>query len=153
MNYSKLGSDDQIKRINKNHYQLVTLFQFMIGNTDWSLSQRHNMEFVQDEQGEVYNIPYDFDYSGLVNAHYSNPHPQLPIQNVTERMLQYRGKHTDELQETIEFFKSKKSDIISVIDNHAVSFGDSQYVKSYIEDFYEIIETPDSLQQVFERYK
>lgn len=140
-----------ISKINKEQYQLIVLFQYMIGNTDWSLSQRHNVEFVQLKDEEIILVPYDFDYAGLVNAKYAVPHPQLPIKHVTERMLQYRGKHTDELELAIQIINSRKADLyntLEVIQKETNS--QLEDVKNYLDSFFEIINTPSTLQESFE---
>ncbi len=41
----------------------MTLFEFMIGNTDYSIFGRHNVRIVEHGSGLVYPIPYDFDVS------------------------------------------------------------------------------------------
>ncbi len=69
---------------------LVTVFQYLIGNTDWSVIMIHNIRLVQVE-GHVYFLPvaYDFDWSGVVNATYARPDPKLGTKTVRERI--YRG--------------------------------------------------------------
>lgn len=63
----------------------LALFQYMIGNTDWSIVRERNVVLLQDSDGKQHPLPYDFDMSGLVNAHYAGPAPGLPIDKVTER--------------------------------------------------------------------
>ena len=69
---------------------LVTLFQYLIGNTDWSVIMIHNIRLIQVE-GSPYFLPvaYDFDWSGVVNATYARPDPKLGTKHVRERV--YRG--------------------------------------------------------------
>ena len=45
-------------------------FQYMIGNTDYSIAQQHNQKLLYIDK-KIVPIPYDFDMSGLVNASYS----------------------------------------------------------------------------------
>ena len=63
----------------------VALFQYMIGNTDWSIVRERNVALLLGEDGYQRPLPFDFDMSGLVNAHYAGPAPGLPIDDVTER--------------------------------------------------------------------
>jgi hypothetical protein len=69
---------------------LVAVFQYLIGNTDWSVIMIHNIRLVQVE-GHPYFLPvaYDFDWSGVVNASYARPDPQLGTRTVRDRI--YRG--------------------------------------------------------------
>ena len=65
----------------------VALFQFMIGNTDWSIEQQENIVILQMQDGRQVPVLYDLDQSGLVNAHYAKPAPDLPIRTVRERVF------------------------------------------------------------------
>ena len=69
---------------------LVTVFQYLIGNTDWSVIMIHNIRLVQVE-GHPFFLPvaYDFDWSGVVNAAYARPDQKLGTKTVRERV--YRG--------------------------------------------------------------
>ncbi|MEM1119502.1 MAG: hypothetical protein AAGJ18_03595 [Bacteroidota bacterium] len=105
----------KISRVDKEQYKKMVLFQYMIGNTDWNLSKGHNVKWVQPKDSEVpIPIPYDFDYCGLVNAPYAVPHPQIPIKNVRQRYLQWRGKSKEVLLPVYENFKIRKADFIAV---------------------------------------
>jgi hypothetical protein len=64
------------------------LFQYMIGNTDWSFSALHNLE-IMAKDGTYFPVPYDFDFSGAVEASYATPMPNIGIRSVRQRV--YRG--------------------------------------------------------------
>lgn len=66
----------------------VALFQYMIGNTDWHDAQIHNVASLL-MGGRVVSVPYDFDFSGAVDAPYAGPNPDLPVKDVKDRF--YRG--------------------------------------------------------------
>ena len=61
---------------------LLSLFEYMIGNTDMSLAKLHNIILVRASNGTVYPVPYDFDYSGLVNARYAVPAKALNLPTI-----------------------------------------------------------------------
>ena len=73
------------------------MFQHMIANHDWSMRAGpqgdeccHNAKLIGPRgAGTVITIPYDFDYSGFVNAPYATPPEQLKINDVKQRF--YRG--------------------------------------------------------------
>lgn len=117
------------------------LFEFMIGNTDWSVPAQHNtLLFVTSFKRPPVVFPYDFDCCGLVNAPYAQPQPELGIASVTER--KYRGfpRSDGELQMAINIFNLLKADYWKVIDNTTILNNDSkQEIKDYLEEFYEII--------------
>ncbi|NND07017.1 MAG: hypothetical protein HKN87_11610 [Saprospiraceae bacterium] len=136
-----------ISIIDAQSYNLMVLFQYMIGNTDWNLSKRHNIELVvTDSSSAPIAIPYDFDYSGLVNAPYAHAHPDLPIANVRERLFQWRGNDGKTLVEPITIFIENKSRIFDLLEN--CSLHDKQAkveMIRYIEEFYAIIESPEAV--------
>lgn len=80
---------------NSEHAALVFVFQYLIGNTDWSLVRNPEDEFcchngdIFDIGPDRYVVPYDFDLSGLVDAWYAKPDASLRIRSVTKRL--YRG--------------------------------------------------------------
>ena len=67
------------------------LFQYLIGNTDWDLFMSRNMHLLQDKQtGRYIIVPYDFDFSGFVNASYAIPNPDYKLKTLRQRA--YLGK-------------------------------------------------------------
>lgn len=121
------------------------LFQFMIGNTDYSIGYRHNEKlFYIDDK--IVPVPYDFDMSGLVNASYAVVsainNKKLPITKVTDRL--YRGFDRDDeiLQQIRNEFLNHEQEIYSLMDHYQIYFRypkEFKECKSYIEGFYKII--------------
>jgi hypothetical protein len=73
----------------------VALFEYMIGNLDWSMRAGpqgegccHNTKLIMGSSGLIVPLPYDFDYSGLVDAPYSVPPEGFPVKNVKSRYYQ-----------------------------------------------------------------
>lgn len=120
----------------------MSIFQFMIGNTDWYIYNRHNLKILSTPRYRLgLVVPYDFDYSGLINAPYAAPHKWFPMESVRERF--YIGYCRDDPTWTknLQLFRDKKTEIIALFKN--TPFLENYSRKSgikYIEDFYEIIE-------------
>jgi len=89
---------------------LMSLMQYLVGNTDFSFSARHNLEFV-NKNGAIYPIIFDYDQAGVINTIYSQPDPSLGIRSVTERV--YRGLcvPTDTLKKVLAEIKAKRPEI------------------------------------------
>ncbi len=66
---------------------LITVFQFMIGNTDWNIAEHRNLRFLRLPAGDLVPIPFDFDFCGFVNAPYATPKAETGLRNVQERHL------------------------------------------------------------------
>jgi hypothetical protein len=87
----------------------------MIGNTDWSNTTQHNSKMLDIGQRKFVPVPYDFDYSGFVNAPYAIPYDYLPIKKVTDRL--YRGIcRSHELTQFVKGdFLGRESQILSTL--------------------------------------
>jgi len=139
-----LPSESSIKKIHKEKYMLLTLFQYLIGNTDWNFSRRHNVKLLNcDEQYGPTPIPYDFDFSGLVNASYASPHPMLPIDRVTDRLLQWRGDVNENFSSTVDLFVEKKDELLKLVENTGgLSESERQVIRTYMSEFYQVVSSP-----------
>ena len=63
----------------------MMLFNYMIGNTDFSLYTLHNVRVVQDRERTLFTVPYDFDLSGFVSPPYAIPDRRLGTDEVARR--------------------------------------------------------------------
>lgn len=111
-----IKSDNQpLKKIDAQQYQLFLVFQYMVGNTDWNLSNQHNIKLLRLKGTNApVPVPYDFDFSGLVDASYAEPYPTLPIDDVKERFFQFRGKKDANFDQVFSIFKKKKAEILEL---------------------------------------
>ncbi|MEZ4886175.1 MAG: hypothetical protein R3E32_15680 [Chitinophagales bacterium] len=128
----------------------VAIFQFMIGNLDWSVQENHNMKICYNIGGLPYCIPYDFDLTGIVDAEYALPPEMLPVNTVRDRL--YRGfcRTPEEFEVAFEEFRAAK-DAIYAIYNESELLSE-KYVNNtikYLDDFYEIINNPKLVKQHF----
>lgn len=126
---------------------LFGVFQYMIGNTDFSVSALHNVELFFGNDGLVAPIAYDFDFAGVVNATYAVPDPKLSLVNVRQRL--YRGYCTEPEQyaKVFALFKEKKPEIYALYSDSIGKLMDRGTVRStlkYFDEFYETIADPRS---------
>jgi hypothetical protein len=119
---------------------LVAMFEYMIGNTDWSVYANHNIKLMQDTANNTskpYAVAYDFDYSGLVNAEYAVPDEILGTQSVMERV--YRGfpREVGELREMANVFLAKKDAMLAEINNSKfLNDRSKKEMLNYLESFF-----------------
>ncbi|MDK1023864.1 MAG: hypothetical protein QGD92_06475 [Gammaproteobacteria bacterium] len=134
---------------------LVSVFQFFIGNTDWSVIEGeteeaccHNAKLLGNDEAVYFGIPYDFDFSGLIAARYAHPNPRFPIRNVRTRY--YRGFCQPDaiLNTTLGQFRAHRNTIYSLV-SEQVLLDDKVKTKSlkYLDGFYAIIEDPKRLER------
>lgn len=121
------------------------LFQFMIGNTDFSQAYQHNVKLFYVDN-KMIPVPYDFDMSGFVNASYAVVSQingeSLDTKSVTDR--KYRGFIRDEtiFEEVRQEFIVKKTEMLAVLDANSNYFKDSKAfstAKNYLNSFFDII--------------
>ena len=121
----------------------VAVFEYMIGNTDWSVPYLHNIRLFDNGQAGSLPVPYDFDYSGIVEASYAIPPEQLGIQSVRERL--YRGPVYSAalFQRVFDKFNDIKPQFYALYQNN--NRLDKSYVKrtlKYLDEFYALINKP-----------
>lgn len=122
---------------------LLCMFAYMTGNTDWSVAGRHNIKLVHKDQ-QLIPIPYDFDYTGLVNTYYAIPREGFGLTNVRERA--YFGPCRELLNYTIaaQQIKNKKIEFHQLIESfELLDSSNKKYMHLYLNEFYKNIERPD----------
>lgn len=126
----------------------VELFEFMIGNTDWSILKGHNVAHLRAADKTVVAVPYDFDSSGIVDASYATPPPNLRIQKVTQRV--YRGFCHSGLDWNALFqrFEAEREPILALIEQvPSLDEYERSKVRAYVGSFYEILGSAERRQE------
>ena len=128
---------------------LQDVFQYMIGNTDWSSDEQHNVKMMLLPSKAKVPVPYDYDMSGLVNASYSVVSPLIPIQNVRER--HFRGLCRNE--ELGEYVRLKYIELEPALRATVESLRDQMRpqemvaVEDYLKDFFSIVKNKKSFEE------
>ena len=147
-----------LARLDRAHAALVYVFQYLIGNTDWSFVTAEHEEFcchngdLMDIDGTIYYLPYDFDLAGIVNARYARPQPKMRLRSVRQR--RYRGFCTDTetLRAAIRHLNARRDDIHEVIGaTPGLSDKDSEKIADYLDAYFERAQDEDKLLRSFER--
>jgi hypothetical protein len=123
----------------------LAMFQYMIGNTDYSVTKHHNVKVIFVNKKFI-PVPYDFDLAGYVNTSYAivsqTRKQNLPIEKVTERYyMGYQRDYKLFLQVRQEFI-AHKQDLLAIINANESYFEDNRSyttAQKYIEDFFRII--------------
>ncbi len=135
-----------LAQYNKEQLNLLSVFQFMIGNEDYRLKYLRNVKMVQMPNGQMQAIPYDFDASGLVNAPYAQADKDLRLETVLQRQFTGSFKNKKERAATIDYVLSKKADLLQTIQDIAhLDAASKAEATQYIGDFFDIIENRASL--------
>ena len=143
---------DQLEPVQAN---LVEVFQFLIGNTDFSMIRGpegdrccHNIVLLAAPDGRFVPVPYDFDATGIVDAPYARPVEGLGIDKVRHRL--YRGycRPTPALDATLVVFRAARADIYALFrDDARLERHTVDRTIDYLDAFYAIIDQPEALQK------
>jgi hypothetical protein len=122
---------------------VASVFNYMIGNTDFSPVFFHNAKLIRIQDGRYLPVPYDFDFSGAVDTRYAAPAPSLSIRSVTDRL--YRGFCRPELQyEPVRaLFDGQRQAVWDLYEGFTLLDEDHREdVIEFFEDFYEVMDDP-----------
>jgi len=139
-----------VRQIHPEDLNLTSVFQYMIGNTDFSPIASdptgtccHNQTLLVREGQLHYTVPYDFDLSGLVDAPHGFANPRFKLRSPRQRLYRGRCVNNDYLPATLELFRQRRDDIENLIQNQAeLDQGHRKSMLSFISDFYETIDNP-----------
>ncbi|MBI1809410.1 MAG: hypothetical protein HYR75_05875 [Gemmatimonadetes bacterium] len=124
----------------------VGMFEYFIGNTDWSIAALHNIVLVSDTLAHIAPVPYDFDWSGAVNARYAFPDARFKTHSVRKRI--YRGDCRDEkaLRPVVERFVAKRSAIDALFAGlPQLDASRAKEMRAYFDEFWSTVSRPASI--------
>ena len=102
--------------VDRNHYILIAFFQYMIVNTDWSLPIMHNIDLVSLDYFEPpIPVPFDFDWSGLINIPYKVPTMAGMQTRVPERVYKGPCLTRKEAKRYKKYFEDKEKYLFDVV--------------------------------------
>ena len=124
-------------------------FQFLLGNTDFSVAYQHNGKLMYKDN-QFIPLPYDFDMTGWVNPSYAKVNVSLGINSVQERV--YRGFKRDQeyFDQVREQFIEKKSELMDLVAGFESEFSNPDEFKTmfdFMADFYDVLEDDDKFEK------
>ncbi len=133
-------------------FGLMQLFAYMAGNTDWSVAGLHNVTMLRDSSGTVHPVPYDFDWSGAVEARYSFPDKSLPIRTVRDRLWRGDCRTAEEMAPVFERFKARRASMDSAYTAlDPLTPAVKGRMKKYFDEFWPMLDNPAKTVATFKR--
>ncbi|CAH0998675.1 hypothetical protein LEM8419_00020 [Neolewinella maritima] len=109
----------------------VALFQYMIGNHDFSTLLTRNLKLLRTADGRLTSVPYDFDFSGLVSPPYLNA-------KVKERHLIWEFTDTPDFTAATATLLSLEEQLLQQVEEYAaLDKGSKRKISKYLRGFFQ----------------
>jgi len=140
--------------LDAGYTNLINVYQYLIGNTDFSLIRgpdddnccHNSVPF--SAGGEITPIPYDLDFSGLVNAPYAEPHPRFKLRSVLVRKYRGQCSNNERMPETIAYIQSKRAEIYGLVDDLVdLDKRSRKQVIGYLDGFFKEVSNEKTVQK------
>jgi len=144
-----------LAQLNPHDAQRFAIFQYMIGNLDWAMTAGppgddccHNSRPIgaENARANLTPTPYDFDFSGMVDAPYATPPANIKVANV--RIRKFRGfcRYNEQASGVAAEFLAHKTAILAVLDQ-TPQLDESRRKKAgaYLATFFDQIGNPQEL--------
>jgi len=147
--------ETEIELLQPDHLNLTSVFQYLIGNTDFSPVAPspydeccHNYDLFKNDSELLVAIPYDFDQSGFINAPYAAPSEQFPITSVRQRIYRGRCVNNEHIPATLQRFQEIRESIFTLLQEHeGLTSMTRKSLLQYVENFYDIIDDPRKVEK------
>ena len=144
-----------VAAIQADRLNLTSVFEFLIGNTDFSPIAGppdneccHNYVLFGNDIDPLIAVPYDFDQSGFVDAPYAIPNEHFRIRNVRQRLYRGRCVNNEHVAASLRRFRDRRNSIYALV---AEQVGLQSRVRKnlvrYIDDFYDLIDDPKDVER------
>ena len=100
----------------------------------------------------VIPIPYDFDFSGLVDAPYATPPADIPVNSIRSRV--YRGfcRHNGQIPAAAAVFRAQRRAMTALIaEEDRLSAAQRQRMTNYLAEFFAVLDDPARLDRAVVR--
>jgi DNA-binding protein len=120
---------------------MVSMFQYLIGNTDWDFMMQRNVQlFKEKEGGKFFVLPYDFDFSGLVGAPYAVPSSESGLKSVRDRYLMANGLDAEAMKSATKTLKEREKDYYQLCRSKFVASDTKDGMTDFLGTFFKNME-------------
>lgn len=135
----------------------VAIFNYMVSNWDWSVPGQHNVQVLKssrmDMAGLGIPVPFDFDLTGVVNAEYAIPPPDMGIETNRDRKFTGICRSPEVYRQELLMFLEKKNEFYSVVNNYPhLGNADKKGIILFLDQFFNQLEKPKSLDNLIDLF-
>lgn len=134
---------------NRVELDRLMLFQYLIGNLDWSVPNRHNFKIIADAEKPVpIAVPYDYDYTGMVNTSYAKVPAGIDVPNVRTRVFRGLCRMQGGYDDVLKYYQDLKPEIYALYqDSELLSDKSKDSAIKFIDGFYKVLDNPKQFEQ------
>ncbi len=136
-----------IARLDPTQTVFMAVFQYFIGNTDWSIRALHNIVLLADSGGRILPVPYDFDWAGVIATRYAVPDTSLPIRSVKERLYSGYCSAVEDFEPIFARFRQHRAAIDALYDLQPLERDERDKSRRYYAEFYRLIDDPSRVRR------
>lgn len=134
---------------------LVAMFMYLIGNTDYSVLQGpisepccHNAELLVSDSGLMIPVPFDFDNSGFVDASYAaGPSPNVRLSSTKDRLFRGHCAHLDTLDEAIAIARATETGVLDAINgSEGLTAKVRRETLKFVKAYYKTLANPENVE-------
>ena len=128
----------------------LVIFNYMVTCWDWSIAGQHNVAVIKSlskDAGDLgIAIPYDFDLTGVVNAEYAIPPPDLGIETVRDPYFRGPCRTRETYREDLKVFADSKEKLYSVVNEFPhLNLRSKKDITNFLDQFFDQLEKPKNL--------
>jgi hypothetical protein len=125
----------------------LSIFNYMITCWDWSIAGQHNVVVIKpltEDAGDLgIAVPYDFDLTGVVNADYAIPPPDLAIETVRDPFFRGACRTREVYGEDLKIFSDSKEKIYAVVNDFPhLNQRSKKDITYFLDQFFDQLEKP-----------
>jgi hypothetical protein len=137
----------------------AALFRYMIGDLDWDFVSGHPGDdcchntklFARPGHAQdIAPAPYDFDFSGFVDAPYASPPDNVPVHSVRQRF--YRGpcRFREAIPAVAAEFRARRADMMALIEGEPrLNGAGKRALTRYLNSFFATLDDPAAMDRAF----
>jgi len=154
---AKLPSRIAVGTLRRPDAARMAVFEYLISNLDWAMNGGppgeeccHNARLfgAPGATRDIVPVPYDFDYSGLVDAPYAVAPKELRVSNVRQRRYHGYCSYNGEALVAAAEIRSKRAELIAVIGQiPELDAGSRRQAVNYLDGFFRAAATDDDVGQ------
>jgi hypothetical protein len=144
----------EIGSVRPDHLNLTSIFQYLIGNFDFSPIAGsdgeccHNYDMFGDSSASLVAIPHDFDFSGIVNAPNAVPNREQGVVRIGQRAYQGFCVNNGHVGASIAKFTEAREALNALVAGlEELEPSVRENFAGYMDEFFTITEDPGKLEK------